>query len=155
MNPHVYELLSQKRLSIMGVQGGNAPLKILLNSKIIIPLPRQRGNILRHGLGAGGGERAPVALCREPVSAPASVGAERSPPATSARAGRRDQGGGLPIASPPAGETRGWVSQTFPWRIRQGWTSQILPTKRERPAFHVLPPGRKENPFPPRGGDTL
>ena len=67
MNPHVYELLSQKRLSIMGVQGGNAPLKILLNTKIIIPLPRQRGNILRHGLGAGGGERAPVALCREPT----------------------------------------------------------------------------------------
>ena len=30
-------------------------MKILLNSKIIIPLPRQRGNILRHGLGAGGG----------------------------------------------------------------------------------------------------
>ena len=59
-----------------------------------------------------GGERAPVALCREPVSAPASVGAERSPPATSARAGRRD-GGGLTIAFPLAGETRGWAAQSL------------------------------------------
>ena len=39
----------------MGVQGGNAPLKILLNLKNKIPLPRQRGNSLRYGLGAGGG----------------------------------------------------------------------------------------------------
>ena len=37
------------------------------------------------------GERAPVALCREPVSAPAPVGAGRSPPGSSTRAGRRDQ----------------------------------------------------------------
>ena len=37
------------------------------------------------------GERAPVALRREPVSAPAPVGAGRSPPGSSTRAGRRDQ----------------------------------------------------------------
>ena len=37
------------------------------------------------------GERAPVALRREPVSAAASVGAGRSPPGSSTRAGRRDQ----------------------------------------------------------------
>ena len=73
MNPHVYELLSQKRLSIMGVQGGNAPLKILLNSKIIIPLPRLRGYAYLHSMGAGGGERAPVALCREPTDAAAET----------------------------------------------------------------------------------
>ena len=83
MNPHVYELLSQKRLSIMGVQGGNAPLKILLNSKIIIPLPRQRGNILRHGLGAGGG---------------------RGWASNSFPTGRRDQGVGF-ANLPPADKT--------------------------------------------------
>ena len=67
----------------MGVQGGNAPLKILLNSKIIIPLPRQRGNILRHGLGAGGG---------------------RGWASNSFPTGRRDQGVGF-ANLPPADKT--------------------------------------------------
>ena len=47
------------------------------------------------------GERAPVALCREPVSAPASVGAGRSPPGSSTRAGSRDQVL-LPLPKKPA-----------------------------------------------------
>ena len=37
-----------------------------------------------------GGRCVPVARVQRPVSAPASIGAERLPPATSARAGRRD-----------------------------------------------------------------
>ena len=54
-------------------------MKILLNSKIIIPLPRQRGNILRHGLGAGGG---------------------RGWASNSFPTGRRDQGEGFANISP-------------------------------------------------------
>ena len=69
-------------------------MKILLTIKNKIPLPRQKGNSFRHGLGAGGGERAPVALCREPVYVATPVGAERSPLATSARRGSGDQGVG-------------------------------------------------------------
>ena len=55
ITPHVCKLLPQKRLSIMGVQGGNAPLKILLNLKNKIPLPRLQGNRYLSGMGAGGG----------------------------------------------------------------------------------------------------
>ena len=66
-------------------------MEILLTIKNKIPLPRQKGNSFRHGLGAGGGERAPVALCREPVYVATPVGAERSPLATSARRGSGDQ----------------------------------------------------------------
>ena len=42
-NPHVFCFVPQKQLSAMGVQGGNAPLKILLKIKNKIPLPRPRG----------------------------------------------------------------------------------------------------------------
>ena len=49
---------------------------------------------LLHGECMGGGERAPVALCREPVYVATPVGAERSPVATSARRGSGDQGVG-------------------------------------------------------------
>ena len=65
--PHVYSPLSHKRLSNTGVQGDKVPLKILLNIKNKIPLPRRRGYRYLLGMGAGGGERAPVALCREPT----------------------------------------------------------------------------------------
>ena len=53
--PTVYSFASQRKLSAMGVQGGAAPLKILLNIKNKIPLPRQRGNRHLSGMGAGGG----------------------------------------------------------------------------------------------------
>ena len=39
----------------MGVQGGEAPLKIQLNFKNLFPLPRLRGNRYLSGMGAGGG----------------------------------------------------------------------------------------------------
>ena len=91
----------------MGVQGGPgaqwapsrtdragrrdlAPLKILLKIKNEIPLPRLRGWIYLQGMGAGGGERAPVALCREPTE-----------PAGETR-------GWACIKLPQAGETREW-----------------------------------------------
>ena len=50
------------------------------------------GYPLLHGECMGGGERAPVALCREPVYVATPVGAERSPLATSARRGSGDGG---------------------------------------------------------------
>ena len=46
----------------------------------------------------------PVALCCEPVYVATPVGAERSPLATSARAGRREQGGLIKLPH-PAGQT--------------------------------------------------
>ena len=61
---------------------------------LLSPPPMPAGYPLLHGECMGGGERAPVALCREPVSAPASVGPGRAPPGRRTRAGRRDQGVG-------------------------------------------------------------
>ena len=73
-------------------------------------------NSLRH---AGGvtppskrGERAPVALCREPVSVATSVGPGRAPPGRRTRAGRRDPAspfGGryVPVARCPAADRAG------------------------------------------------
>ena len=49
------------------------PLEILLYIKNEIPLPRLRGYRFLLSMGAGGGERAPVALCREPTEAAAET----------------------------------------------------------------------------------
>ena len=48
--------------------------KLYIILKIEIPLPCQRGPLFQKSIGAGGGERAPVALCREPTEAAAETG---------------------------------------------------------------------------------
>ena len=69
-----------------------SPLKIQVNLKTYSPSPYRKGTDSIPVSLREGGERAPVALCREPVYVATPVGAERSPLATSARAGRRDGG---------------------------------------------------------------
>ena len=78
----------------------------------------------------GRGERAPVALCREPVYVATTVGPGRAPPGRRTRAGRRD-GGGFIITSPPVGETRGvGTAKLAPRRQERG-----LPPRLGRPAL--------------------
>ena len=72
---------------------GAQPPENLSEFKNIFPLPYRKGTDSIPVSLREGGERAPVALCREPVYVATPVGAERSPLATSARAGRRDGGG--------------------------------------------------------------
>ena len=59
----------------LGVQGGNAPLKKLyIILKIEIPLPYQQATLAHSFLLREGGERAPVALCREPTEPAGETG---------------------------------------------------------------------------------
>ena len=57
-----------ERAPLMGIhKGGGTASPFGIKLYIVLPLPRQRGCIYRFCEGAGGGERAPVALCREPT----------------------------------------------------------------------------------------
>ena len=58
----------------MGVQGGNAPLKIQFNLKTYSPSRACEGLYLLYGWVREGGERAPVALCREPTEPAGETG---------------------------------------------------------------------------------
>ena len=115
------------------------------------PLPRLQGNIYLLGMGAGGGgERAPVALCREPVYVATTVGPGRAPPGRRTRAGRRD-GGGLPITSPPhRREGGGWHrrpikslhkrrSGIFSRSDQPCWVNPLLKSRRAKPRGIFLP----------------
>ena len=116
------------------IKGGGIASPFGIKLYKTVPLPRLRGKIYLHGMDAGGGgERAPVALCREPVSAPASVGAERSPPATSARAGRRDGGGLHPgtVTAPKIPERPSAEGFSCPARARARQTGRHPPARRE------------------------
>ena len=58
----------------MGVQGGFAPLKIQFNLKTYPPSRAYEGLYLLYGWVREGGERAPVALCREPTEPAGETG---------------------------------------------------------------------------------
>ena len=109
--PELGSLLWGRRLpQVGGCQRGALRPPFGMRLYKFVPLPYGKGTDFSFCPLTGGGERAPVALCREPVSAPASVGAERSPLATSARAGRRDQGVGLHKACYPGAHPVGAVA---------------------------------------------
>ena len=74
----------------MGVQGGYAPLKIQFNLKTYSPSRACEGLYLLYGWVREGGERAPVALCREPTEPAGETGVGSTKPR---QAGRRDGGG--------------------------------------------------------------
>ena len=101
LTPHVYSPLPQKPPFTMGVQGGNAPLKIQLSLKTYSPSRASEGTAFTVVWAREGGERAPVALCREPVSAPASGPAPRWGASRTDRSGSGDRFA--------AAETRGWA----------------------------------------------
>src|SRR5699024_2563426 len=69
----------------------------------------------------GGGERAPVALCREPVYVATTVGPGRAPPGRRTRAGRRDQGVGFETMTHPAGETGVGTTKLSRLAMAAGW----------------------------------
>ena len=128
-----------------------------------VPLPYRKGGDYSSLALREGGERAPVALCREPVYVATSVGAERSPLATSARAGRRDGGGhrksrpsgrrdqGVGRLAPQANKIPlhfvrrdffGWTFQLWLWFGQPPLKSRSAPQRRDFPAprGHALRP---------------
>ena len=100
-----------------------------------LPLPYQQA-ILPHPFPLReGGERAPVALCREPVSVATSVGPGRAPLGRRTRAGRRDGGGPLYMKPPLKKRTTCRVQQKFN-------SPKILPSPPQRhlPFPQKIPP---------------
>ena len=100
------------------------------------------------------GERAPVALRREPVSAPAPVGAGRSPPGSSTRAGRRDQVL-LPL---PQNRRKHWVFAGFlfscvAWLCGSRWFGlRVFSSGFTRSQLFPSPPAPKTHPGSPFSG---
>ena len=100
-----------------------------------IPLPYQQAIFVHPFPLREGGERAPVALCREPVSVATSVGPGRAPLGRRTRAGRRDGGGPLYMKPPLKKRTTCRVQQKFN-------SPKILPSPPQRhlPFPQKIPP---------------
>ena len=111
----------------MGVQGGNAPLKIQFNLKTYSPSRACEGLYLLYGWVREGGERAPVALCREPTEPAGETGVGFTKP----RQGQVSEGVGLIKLPSQAGETGVGFTQGDPQR--RGW-------QQERGPEHCLQP---------------